>query len=154
MPTCYIMVGLPGVGKSTYIENNLKNITVHSSDQIIEDYAKSIGSTYDDVKLDYSDQAIKIFRQNISNSIRNNETFIVDRTNMTKKSRRSVISSLPKKYNLEAIVIEVDDITHKNYLNSRKTKTIPDSVIDNLKKIFEFPIPEEGFTKIVHIAKE
>jgi predicted kinase len=154
MPTCYIMVGLPGVGKSTYIRANLSNMVVHSSDQIIEDYAQSINSTYDDVFRDYIDEATKIFKQNVQDSIKNNESFIVDRTNLTKKSRRAILSSLPKKYSLKAIVIEVDDIIHTKYLNSRKTKTIPQSVIDNFKTIFEFPTTDEGFVDIIHIKKE
>lgn len=154
MPTCYMMIGLPGVGKSTYINDNMNNIVVHSSDQLIEDYAKSIGATYNDVFQNYIDEATQIFRKNIQESIQNNESFIVDRTNLTKKSRRAILASLPKKYSLKAIVIEVDEITHHKYLDGRKTKTIPKSVIDNFKNIFEFPTTDEGFDDIIHIKKE
>jgi predicted kinase len=154
MPICYIMVGLPGVGKSTYIQNNIQNTTVHSSDQIIEDYAKSMNLTYDDVFKNYIDEATKIFRQNVQDSIKNNESFIIDRTNLTKKSRRAILSPLPKHYIKKAIVIEVNDVTHTKYLGNRKTKTIPQSVIDNFKNIFEMPTVGEGFDEIIHIKKE
>lgn len=154
MPTCYIMVGLPGVGKSTYINEQLKGIVVHSSDQLIENYAKYLGLTYNDVFQDYIEEASKVFRQNIQNSIQNKESFIIDRTNLTKKSRRSIMSSLPKNYKIVAIVIEVSEDTHTKYLDGRKNKTIPQSVLDNFKNIFEFPTIDEGFAEIIHIKKE
>lgn len=154
MPTCYIMVGLPGAGKSTFINNKLNNIKVHSSDNIIEDFAKAENKTYNDVFSDYIGQATAIFKQNVKDSIQNNETFIVDRTNLTKKSRRSIISQLPKSYEVVAIVIEVTSYQLQQNLNNRSNKTIPPSVIENFKNIFEFPTFEEGFDRIVHIKKD
>lgn len=37
MPTLYMMVGLPGSGKSYFAENALIGVTVHSSDKIREE---------------------------------------------------------------------------------------------------------------------
>jgi predicted kinase len=154
MPHCYIMVGFPGVGKSTYIKNNLPNMVVNSSDDILEEFAKSLSKTYDEAFNSHGQIATKMFFENIRNSVSKKESFIVDRTNLTKKSRRRITSNLTKDYKVTILVFEISENLHSEYLNSRKSKYIPHSVIENFKNIFEFPTLDEGFDEIIHIKKE
>ena len=50
-PVAYILIGLPGSGKSTWIRNNQTkdDFVVISSDDEIEKYAKSQSKTYSEV---------------------------------------------------------------------------------------------------------
>jgi predicted kinase len=47
-----ILCGVPTSGKSSWVKNN-PGYTVISSDNIIENYAQHIGSTYNEVFPDY-----------------------------------------------------------------------------------------------------
>lgn len=94
----YILIGVPGVGKST-IANKLKNKnTIHlSSDNIREEYIENIE--------DYQKHNAKVFE------IMNNKTFellkegknvIYDATNLSRKKRKNLYNQA-KKYDTEVI---------------------------------------------------
>jgi predicted kinase len=51
MPTLYVLVGVPGSGKSTWIAQQdwARDCAVVSTDNFVEDYAKQVGSSYSEV---------------------------------------------------------------------------------------------------------
>jgi predicted kinase len=153
-PYCHILIGPPASGKSTWISKNvdLHNFEVLSTDQLIEDYAKMLGKTYNNVFNDYIDQATKTFFNKINIMVTYNKNIIIDRTNMTVKSRNKILDLIPEDYVKVAIVFECSD--QQEYikrLNSRPGKVIPWNVIESMKKSYQPPSEEEGFRTIVYI---
>ena len=65
MPTLYVLVGVPGSGKSTWIAQQdwAKDCAVVSTDDFVEDYAKEVGSTYSEVFDDYMPTAVKLMAE-------------------------------------------------------------------------------------------
>jgi hypothetical protein len=67
MPTVYVLVGVPGSGKSTWIKNQdwAQDCVVVSTDDFVEDYAKEVGSTYSEVFDDYMPTAVKLMADQV-----------------------------------------------------------------------------------------
>ena len=65
-PKLYILIGVPGSGKSSWVANQMfdwNRTVVASSDGHIERHAKSIGKTYNDVFKDYAPKAMKLMNE-------------------------------------------------------------------------------------------
>lgn len=150
-----ILVGLPGSGKSTYIANSMDpSVWVFSSDNIIENIAFEYGLTYNEAFKDLIAFADKTCRNEFKCAVANHENdLVVDRTNLTIKSRRTWIEPLNEKgYHITVVVFPVPEKDEwERRLNSRPGKTIPDDIIQNMMRNFQFPTVEEGFDDIVVI---
>ena len=62
MPKVYMLIGVPGSGKSTWIKNQdwAKGMPVISSDRFIDEHAERVGKTYNEVFDEYSKIAMKL----------------------------------------------------------------------------------------------
>ena len=143
------MVGLPGCGKSTYATNHLSDhdVVYLSTDAIIEAKAAAIGKTYDECFKDFIDEATIEFFNRLDDAIRNDLDIIVDRTNLSVKSRRKILARFPKDYSKSAHVICCSREIQAKRLD-RPGKSIPAHVIEDMRKNFEFPQISEGFEVI------
>jgi glycopeptide antibiotics resistance protein len=58
----YVLIGVPGSGKSTWIKNQKWTDTcvIVSTDEFVEEYAKSVGKTYSEVFNDYMSTAVSL----------------------------------------------------------------------------------------------
>ena len=149
-----VLVGLPGVGKSTYINNNKNpNVVVLSTDTIVEEMCASQGINYTQGFKLFIDEATNRFNQRLTNAIKNRSDIVIDRTNLTRASRRRVMSHVPKNYSKFAYYFPTPEKDEwQRRLNSRPGKCIPQSVIDDMALSFQFPNKEEGFDAIFTIA--
>lgn len=147
-PTVIFLVGLPCSGKSTWTSE--RNLTVVSSDQFIDHYAKQMNKTYSESFVDYIKTAEKLFLQQYKTCLENNESIIVDRTNLTKKGRKRLLQMVPKNYQKRCVIFNPPLETIKNRLLERnKTgKIISDGLIDTMLMRWSDPSVEEGFDHI------
>lgn len=142
-PTVHMIIGLPGSGKSTYINKQYPKLNVVSRDDIIMEFAGDL--TYDEawkaVDQSHIDQT---FETRFRDAIGQGDDFIIDRTNLTYKSRMKFINRLNKKFNVHYIVLlpPVSVLAERN--QKRNGKVIPAHVIDNMMKSFEMPFPTEA----------
>lgn len=156
-----MMVGLPASGKSYWTEKFMMEQTarsqtarsyggyrLHSSDMIIEEIAKDAGMTYDEVFKDSIKIADKLFWIELQDSIDNQEKIIVDRTNLTVKSRKRIIDMAKAKgYFISAEVFETyfyDNKKWKEFLLAREGKTIAPHIIGSMMFNYETPNYAEG----------
>lgn len=149
--TLIMLVGVPCSGKSTWLSHVLKShnpdtYVVISSDNLIEQKAKELNTTYDAIWSEYAgwaqDECYKQLRQA---TIEFKDIFW-DQTNLTKKTRDKKLKQVPSYYNILFIVFptpERDELDRR--LASRPGKSIPSGVIDNMIEQFEMPTLQEGF---------
>ena len=151
MPDFYMLIGVPGVGKSTWCnQQNIDNVFVYSTDDYIETQAKDLGKTYNQVFEDYIKKAT--FRMNalLDVAVKNGSNVIWDQTNLTSRSRKRKLNKIPKDYKKIAVVFSIPDDLEQR-LNSRPGKTIPPAVLKNMINSFQYPDESEGWNEIVYI---
>jgi predicted kinase len=156
-PYLWVSVGLPGVGKSTWIDNNCalsttQDILVLGTDRLIDAYAASVGKTYTQVFMDYIDTATDLFFAQLRTEFALDRNVFIDRTNLNVKSRRKILSMVPKHYKKIAIVFTCDNEVHEVRLQLRPGKTIPKEIINSMCQSFVYPTVKEGFDEVKEIV--
>lgn len=156
MPKCTILVGVPGSGKSTWFsKNKTSTMAPISTDNIIEFMGSLFGFTYDQIFKDSISLAEKIMWKRLEWNAERSNDVVIDRTNLTAKSRKKFIDYLkPYGYEFEAVVfplpgtVEFSEEEWFRRLDSRQGKTIPNAVLASMVNSAQMPTEEEGFTKI------
>ena len=74
MPTAYILVGVPGSGKSTWIKNQdwSSKCVIASTDDYVEAYARSVNRTYSEVFDEYMPKAVRLMMDRVNWARENN----------------------------------------------------------------------------------
>ena len=156
MPKCTILVGVPASGKSTWFsKNKTSTMAPISTDNIIEFMGSLFGFTYDQIFKDSISLAEKIMWKRLEWNAERSNDVVIDRTNLTAKSRKKFIDYLkPYGYEFEAVVfplpgtVEFSEEEWFRRLDSRQGKTIPNAVLASMVNSAQMPSEEEGFTKI------
>ena len=147
-------VGLPGVGKSTYFENNFKDqdIAYVSTDMFIDQMAAKSGKTYSELFSATVKLAEKSMYNALGQALENGQDIFWDQTNMSNKVRMKKLAKIPKDYRKVALVFSTDDETLKQRLDNRPDKVIPDSAIASMKSSYSVPTTQEGFDEIKMVS--
>ena len=151
-PICYMMIGLPYSGKSTWIKNRI-NLPIVSSDEFIEEAADIAGKTYSEVFLDNVDEAIKLMNFNRQFLMENGHSFVHDQTNLTCKKRKKLIEELKANgYVVVAVYFDIPTELHEQRIASRPNKTVPEHVMESMRKNMDPPSFDEGFD-VIHVVR-
>ena len=150
MPKCYQLVGVPGSGKSTWIDSQDWALTCArvSTDKWVEIYAKEVGLTYSEVFNDFMPTAVDLMAREVVAAREMNRDIIWDQTSTTVASRAKKFQMLPDYEHIAVVFKTPDNNELKRRLNSRPGKVIPKRVIETMIKSWEAPTEEEGFTQI------
>ena len=156
-PYCWILLGLPASGKSTWRNEMFRNypdVVILSTDDIIEKYALANNKTYNEIFKDYIDTATTEMFQQFKKAIKEKKNIVIDRTNLTVKSRAKFLSQLPKEYVPVAIVFECHPDILVKRLVARPGKSIPDHVMEDMKSRLEMPSSRESFDSITMVLTD
>lgn len=147
-PKAIFMVGLPGCGKSTYIQKNCSDYLVVSRDAQI--HKLEPGLSYHDAweKVDQN-EVNKMFEQDLSSAISSNKNIIIDMTNLTYKGRRKFYDRLKSKYSVKNIVLMPDFSVVLSRNSERTGKVIPKDIIINMMKNAYLPFENEPETEYI-----
>ena len=159
MPRCYMLIGLPGSGKSTVCEELLKDIpdiVVVSTDEYIEKYAKERGKKYEEVYREVGEDAQKWMNVRIRQLMNEKKNFIWDQTNVFKSARKKKISMLEQnKYEVVAVALYLSEEELGKRLSNRVAqggKKISYKIIQDMKEAYELPTYDEKFKEIYLIG--
>lgn len=158
MPSLYILIGLPGSGKSTWCSKNAsRDAVIISSDNMVDDYARERGMNYSEAWGEINHGWIKrTLHETFDRSVSEGRDIIVDMTNMGAKARRSWLAKTPGNYEKIAVDFQIDDKELDRRLDERAKATgkiIGKAIINSMASRYEAPTREEGFTKILRIRK-
>ena len=152
MNKLYVLVGVPGSGKSTWIKNQIwaKDIPVVSTDRFVEKYAEKQGKTYSEVFQEYMPIAVRLMANQVLICQANKKDLIWDQTSTTIATRAKKIKMLPDYYKIAVVfkIPEMEELMRR--LNSRPGKEIPWAIVSDMSNRLysEPPSIEEGFDEI------
>ena len=150
MPKCYQLIGVPGSGKTTWVNNQdwaLPYAKV-STDKWVEIYSQEVGRTYSEVFVNFMPTAVELMAKEVVVAREMGRDIIWDQTSTTVKSRAKKFNMLPDYYHI-AVVFKTPEHTElMRRLMSRPGKEIPDHVIASMIASWENPTEEEGFKEI------
>jgi tRNA uridine 5-carbamoylmethylation protein Kti12 len=160
-PICTVMVGLPALGKSSLLRfvddpEFGDTVFVYSTDNFIEQQAKKLGTTYNN-----------IFESTIKTAVEHQDQLLViaaamgvdvywDQTNLTRSKRKKIINQMRGfGYNIECMCVLPPEVGHfddlkvwKHRLVNRAGKTMPAEVITKMYNAYQEPDISEGFSRI------
>ncbi len=151
LPILFMLVGIPGSGKSTWAQKYINNLpsnewVIASSDSIIEELAKVKGTTYTEEFKINAKYGIQECIKSVQQAISLEKNIIWDQTNLTKKSRAAKLALFPESYSKYYYRFETPEPEElEKRLASRPDKFIPQHVIESMISSLEEPSLEEGF---------
>jgi predicted kinase len=152
MSKLYVLVGVPGSGKSTWVHNQkwVDECVYVSTDEFVEDYAKECNLTYSEVFQDYMPRAVELMVERVLWAKALGKDIIWDQTSTTIKTRAKKLRMLPDYYAIAVVFKTPQSAELQRRLSSRLGKIIPQDVVDSmtLQLINEPPSIEEGFKEI------
>ena len=141
--TAYLMIGIPGAGKNTYISENLTNentVSISRDDIRIElgyckDGEKYVGSTEEEKNV--TDRYFEI----LNDAIKNGKDVVLNDMNIKRKYRDILTTYLRKEgYSITFVYVEAPTLAHNI---QRREGQISVEVIKKIALSFEFPEPVE-----------
>lgn len=153
-PKAYILVGVPGSGKTTWVNSQdwTKNCEYISTDKFVEDHALRENKTYSEVFEAYMPTAVNLMAEQVIIARNQNKDIIWDQTSTTVSSRLKKFRMLPNYYHIAIIFKTPNHQTLETRLKNRPGKIIPDEVIKNMIDNFELPSEAEGYKEIWYVS--
>jgi len=150
MPTAYILIGVPGSGKTTWLRNQdwAKDCAYVSTDTWVELEAERQNKTYTEVFEEYMPRAVNLMAAQVIDAREQGRDIVWDQTSTTLASRARKFRMLPD-YRMVAIVFDTPEKNElQRRLASRPGKEIPDHVLEKMLSGWEEPTEQEGFDEI------
>ena len=142
-PHLHIFCGLPGSGKSTLSkEPQYSDFIRLSSDDYIENVAKTLGKTYNEVFPFTIRDADRDFRQKLDYCANSSENIIIDRTNLTIKVRKKLLTKF-KNHQKTIIFFDIPLCIIKER-NNRPGKIFSDELLDEMFNKLQKPTEFEA----------
>ena len=155
MPTCYMLIGIPGSGKSTWITTQpfaWNKTVIASTDVFVDMEAKKQNKTYSEIFKETMPGAVSFMAKTVVNAVKTNKDIIWDQTSCTKVTRAKKFRMLPG-YTVVGVVFRTPDQTElMRRLASRPGKEIPNQVLQSMIDSWEEPVKAEGFDKIIYVG--
>lgn len=150
MNKLYMLIGVPGSGKSTWIKSQdwAQEIPVVSSDAYIDQYAANVGKTYNEVFNEYIKVATRLMENQALICQANHLDIIWDQTNVSSKSRKAKLAMLPDYYKIAVVFKTPEAEEHARRLANRPGKEIPRAVMESMIANLQLPSEDEGFNEI------
>ena len=150
IPELVMLCGIPCSGKSTYVNKLLtyeywKDAIILSTDNYIEEQAKRLGMTYNEVFQDCIDEATRQLEMSFVRAKEEGKRIIWDQTNLSIKTRKKKLTKVPSIYKRTVVWFQVDLEEALKRNGTREGKFIPESILKRMYHQFEVPTLEEGF---------
>ena len=147
----YLMMGVPGSGKSTYVKNILKDGDIYIS----RDEIRYSLLTEEDDYFAKENEVIKIFIDNIDKSLVNEEycgDVYADATHLSPKSRAQVLNQLKNKDKVSVIYLDIPlNIILERNAQRKGRALVPENVVRRMYNSIILPTKAEGIEELIII---
>lgn len=151
MAKLFIMVGVPGSGKSTYCRNHVQRGERYISRDTIRFSKVSLEEKY----FSKEKEVFKEFCKQINEALEKGINVYADATHISKKSRAKLIKNIKGYDSLCAVVVNtpVETALIQNEHRKDTRRYVPESIIRKMVAQLEIPTKEEGFDEIIFTGK-
>lgn len=155
MKSLFVMCGCPGAGKSTWVQEQLKD-TKYDAVWVSRDAIRFSMVSEDEEYFSREDEVFKTFCETIQKELDAGKVVYADATHLNEKSRNKTLNSL----NLEGVNVYMVDFNQpvevclKQNENRKGTRAyVPRSVIRRMHAQFDAPTDNEkySYTGIISI---
>lgn len=152
LPFCYLIIGPVGSGKSTVAKNIAKHpamadCVVISTDEFVKERAAERGVYYDVAFNSFSRESFQRYvARSVREAVANDKSLIIDRCNLTRKSRQESLKFIPAHYNIVMVQLDWDEdkvLDRVRYHPDVAYKRIPIENVVNMFNVFQPPRPDE-----------
>jgi len=155
MPKLYMLIGVPGSGKSTWVANQkFEDVIIASSDAYIDTVAAKQGKTYSDVFSREIGNAMDFCKAQVNTAIKLGKDLVWDQTNTMTKGRKYKLEQFNDEWLKVAVFFPTPDAPElERRLKSRVGKDIPQNILQGMIEALEIPQLSEGFDEIIMLDK-
>jgi predicted kinase len=143
MAVFVMMVGLPGSGKSTYIEKYYSDYRIHSSDAIREELSGDVNNQ------DINNQVFSTLHKRVKEDLVAGYNVVYDATNINWKRRKSFLQELKNINCHKECILMATPFELCVQRNSERKRKVPYSVTERMYTNFDIPWYNEGWDSIV-----
>lgn len=136
-PKLFILVGVPGCGKSTWAKTFLSDAQIVSSDAIREEL------TGDATVQDKNGQVFNIFHQRLAEALAQGRNAVADSTALDQFARGQ-LRGIAQTFNAETHVILFKNLGQALSRNRKRERVVPDDVMARMFDKFESASAEIG----------
>lgn len=152
--TIKILIGPPLSGKSTYIKDNATyDEVILSRDSIILELHPELKYT-DAFNVCNQKEVDRLFKSRFAEYISEGKSLVIDKTNLSSKTRRKLLNRVPADYYKIAVLFNWDKkvLLERNIKReAEEGKFIPLKVIDDMLDSYVPIKDDEGFDKIIYL---
>lgn len=141
-PEFIMMVGLPGSGKSTYIEKYLRDCKVHSSDAIREELFGDVNNQRGNSKV------FETLHKRVKEDLLAGNNVVYDATNIDRKRRKGFLQQLNNIPCYKKCILIATPYEHCLIQNDKRERNVPHDVIKRMYMNFNVPWYNEGWDNI------
>ena len=149
MANLYLMCGVPGAGKSTFLKNRIKKDTsvIISRDVIRFSIVKP-----EEEYFSHEDEVLEIFWKQINEALTTGKNVFVDQTSLTPRARKWLLQHVTGYTYANLIWIDetLETCLERNEERRGTRAYVPRSVVRRMYNQFIEPSLDEGFYRIYH----
>jgi predicted kinase len=146
--TVYVMIGLPGSGKNTWIERHLSDKVKQVSR---DDIRVELGYCTKDEKIvgtpQQESKVSDVFNKRLVEYVKGGHDVVINNINLKKKYRDDY-KKLLKKYNVKWVYVVVEAPSIEENI-SRREGQVPEDVLRKMYDTFTMPLSDE-YDEIIH----
>lgn len=144
MAAVYILIGIPGAGKTTYAKSFLQDTVYLGTDSIRKElFGKEL--TLKGRKCVYD-----LLFSRLHAALKQNQDVVIDCTNFSIKRRKGILSQIPKEYRRIAVFLNTPlPVALQN--NKRRKRHVPAIGIALMYLQLQRPRASEGFHEIIEV---
>ncbi len=154
-PEAFVMVGLPGSGKTTWIQDNLGQYDIACSDDFVKERAQKEGITYAEALKKHHKTTSAMMKERVAALIAARKPFIWDQVNLFRKERQAIYKLLSPTHKVVFVcfLVPFDICMKRNLERGNKTgQLISENRMKLLARKATFPNKEEPCDRIIHVT--
>ena len=142
VPKFIMVVGLPGAGKSSFLQSHFKDFNIYSSDLIRKELFNDINSQ------ENNNLVFDTLHNRIREDLKNGVSCCYDATNIHKKYRKAFLETIKKIPCQKQCYIIATPIELCLERDENRDRTVGNAIIDKMYKNFDIPVMREGWDNV------